>query len=100
MILPPLFTVKACLLSISILSAFKAILEPSLFAFVKIDVEGFELNVVLGMQNFLKKLHPVVFIEIRGCFYNQINDIFTALGYKGELVEDMYGLDCANYIYY
>ena len=69
-------------------------------AFVKIDVEGFELNAVLGMQNFLKKLHPVVFIEIRGCFYNQINDIFTALGYKGELVEDMYGLDCANYIYY
>ena len=66
-------------------------------AFVKIDVEGFELDVILGMQNFLKKMHPIVFIEIRGCFYNQIDDIFR---YKGELVEDMYGLDCANYIYY
>ena len=69
-------------------------------SFVKIDVEGFELNVVLGMKEFLKKHHPIVFIEIRGQFFDQINRIFISLGYQREMIEDMPGLDCANYIYY
>ncbi len=69
-------------------------------SFVKIDVEGFELNVVLGMKEFLKKHHPMVFIEIRGQFLDQINRIFISLGYQREMIEDMPGLDCANYIYY
>jgi len=69
-------------------------------AFVKIDVEGFELNVILGMREFLKKNHPIFFIEVRGCFFERINDILMSMGYRCDLVEEMYGLDCANYIYY
>lgn len=73
---------------------------PEKVSFVKIDVEGFELNVVLGMIGFIKKHHPVFFIEIRGCFFKQINKIFTSFGYRGEVIEKMPGLDCADYIYY
>ena len=69
-------------------------------AFVKIDVEGFELNVVLGMCDFLKKNHPIIFIEIRDCFFDRINSILIAMGYECELVEEMYGMNCSNYIYY
>ena len=69
-------------------------------SFVKIDVEGFELNVILGMKEFLKKQHPIVFIEIRDKFLNQINEIFIPLGYQREVVENMPGQECANYIYY
>ncbi len=69
-------------------------------AFVKIDVEGFELNVILGMREFLKKKHPIIFIEIRDGFLDRINDILVTMGYECELVEKMYGLDCSNYIYY
>lgn len=69
-------------------------------AFVKIDVEGFELNVILGMQKLLKEKHPIIFIEVRGCFFDRINEILVAMGYECELVEEMYGCDCANYIYY
>jgi len=73
---------------------------PEKVSFVKIDVEGFELNVVLGMIEFIKKQHPVVFIEIRGRFFNQIDEIFTSFGYHCEMIENMPGLDCADYIYY
>jgi FkbM family methyltransferase len=31
---------------------------------VKIDVEGFEYNVLKGAENFLRKQHPVLFIEL------------------------------------
>lgn len=68
--------------------------------FVKIDVEGFELDVVLGMVEFVKKNHPIILIEIRGIFFNQINEILMSLGYQREMIENMPGLDCANYIYY
>jgi FkbM family methyltransferase len=31
---------------------------------MKVDVEGFELNVLRGAENFLKKSHPILFIEL------------------------------------
>ena len=32
--------------------------------FIKIDVEGFELNVVKGLKNSIKKYKPLLLIEI------------------------------------
>jgi FkbM family methyltransferase len=39
---------------------------------IKIDVEGFEFNVILGSNNFLEKFKPVIIIEI-----NKVNFIKT-----------------------
>ena len=41
---------------------------------VKIDVEGAELSVLLGMENILKKYHPNLLIEIHT---NQLREIFN-----------------------
>lgn len=38
--------------------------NPSKIDFVKIDVEGFEQNVLEGMQNIISKFKPVIYCEI------------------------------------
>jgi FkbM family methyltransferase len=50
-------------LELNRLDNFKEIMEEPLIDFVKIDVEGFEKNVLLGAINFFAKHKPIVFIE-------------------------------------
>ena len=51
-------------------------------SFVKIDVEGFELNVIKGMLGTIKKYKPTLFIEIRNQFFDDICKRLTPVGYK------------------
>lgn len=41
--------------------------------FVKIDVEGYELNVLLGMRNIIQKYKPKILVEFTPFFYNKID---------------------------
>ena len=49
--------------------------------FVKIDVEGFELNVIQGMKETIKKYRPYIMIEIRHTLFDEINSILKKIGY-------------------
>jgi FkbM family methyltransferase len=62
--------------------------------FVKIDVEGFELEVLQGMTNTLHKIKPQLFIENHGSNDSQkkenianIVNILTSFGYKINHIE-------------
>jgi FkbM family methyltransferase len=59
--------------------------------FMKIDVEGFECNVIRGGMHFLRKYHPkFIFIEVfPGEHQIWINETLTSLGYN--LVEPIPG---------
>ena len=48
---------------------------------IKIDVEGFEYEVIKGMKETLKKFRPYIMIEIRNIYFNPINDILKSIGY-------------------
>ncbi|MCL4498692.1 MAG: FkbM family methyltransferase [Chloroflexi bacterium] len=62
--------------------------------FVKIDVEGMELEVLLGMRNVLLEHGPALFIEIHGfanpmdvAYAQSVVDFLTAAGYSVYHVE-------------
>lgn len=42
--------------------------------FIKIDVEGFEHNVLLGIQEIVKKYNPKILIEFSPMFYDKKNE--------------------------
>ena len=70
-------------------------------SFVKIDVEGFELNVIKGMLNTIKKYKPVIFIEIRNHFFDQIYDYLKLFGYTYmKLDDDGSNYDINNYLFF
>lgn len=54
---------------------------------VKIDVEGFELSVLKGMVNVLKKDKPFISIEIRDSIFDDVNHYLNELGYNYEIVK-------------
>lgn len=49
--------------------------------FVKIDVEGFELNVLNGMQSIIKESKPILWIEIFSDSFGKVDSILTENGY-------------------
>lgn len=57
--------------------------------FVKIDVEGYELNVLQGMQDTVNRCSPVIFVEVLPSGpKQQVEDLLTAWGYRlVEIVE-------------
>ena len=65
--------------------------------FVKIDVEGFELDVVRGMTETLKKYNPYIMIEIRHSLFSDIDDILKKLNY--ERIEINRNEDLQNCLY-
>ena len=66
--------------------------------FVKIDVEGFELNVVKGMTETLKRSKPLIMIEVRDHLLNEIDNILFSLDYQKVTIDvDMYKI--GNYLY-
>jgi len=50
-------------------------------ALIKIDVEGFEYEVVKGMLKTVKRHSPYIIIEIRDKFFNDIEKILGSMGY-------------------
>lgn len=62
--------------------------------FIKIDTEGFEVNVIKGAADLLKRDKPILFVEIAPRNLDAINKILDTLGYV--MVDD---LGLANYVY-
>lgn len=53
--------------------------------FIKIDVEGFELEVLKGAKETIAKDHPDIFIEIFNKNYDKVHDLLTQMGYWRKL---------------
>lgn len=67
---------------------------------VKIDVEGFELSVIKGMLNTLKTHKPLIFIEIRNPFFDEIREHLQALGYEFKKIDDDEDYEVGNYLFF
>ncbi len=50
--------------------------------FVKIDVEGFEYNVLTGGENTLRQHKPIIYIEIMEDKYEKVNRLLEQYGYR------------------
>ena len=50
--------------------------------FIKIDTEGFELAVLAGMEDTLKRYSPIVWIEVSYDTYKEVNRILVAHQYS------------------
>ena len=63
--------------------------------FIKIDVEGYEMNVLKGSVEILQKYHPILLMEIDniwlaryGSSYDEILSFLSPLGYKQVILEE------------
>ena len=56
--------------------------------FIKVDVEGFELEVLKGMIKTLEKDKPTMMIEIWTKNLHEIHSILDPMGYQFELMDD------------
>lgn len=61
--------------------------------FIKIDVEGFEYEVLQGAKRILKDQHPVIFVEIFDERFEIVNSYLMSLGYR---IKKQYD---SNYLY-
>jgi len=50
--------------------------------FIKVDVEGYEKEVLLGSQTTLDNYHPLILIELHGISPEQISNLLFSHGYK------------------
>lgn len=57
-------------------------------SFVKIDVEGFENDVLKGMIKTIERDSPFIMIEIWKRNYSEVESLFNSIGYKVELMLD------------
>lgn len=53
---------------------------------IKIDVEGYELEVLLGARNFIKKYQPKILMEFSPYFYNRVDSKIS-----GRIIEFLLG---------
>lgn len=65
---------------------------------LKIDTDGFEINILRGGDKFIPKSHPVIFSEFTPALYNQLNQdplelikLLVKYGYVQALFYDNYG---------
>lgn len=55
--------------------------------FIKIDVEGFELEVIKGLENTLKKDKPLIMIEVWNQNSEEIMSILNGIGYHSDILD-------------
>lgn len=55
--------------------------------FIKIDVEGFEYNVLLGAKNILNRYSPIIFIEVFEQNEDKVFELLKQFSYKK--IEDL-----------
>ena len=67
-------------------------------SFVKIDVEGFELEVLKGMQSLLKRDTPFLMVEIWNSNYEEAYKLLKNLGYKYEVLDEY--LKASEFLFY
>ena len=58
--------------------------------YIKIDVEGFERNVLTGAEYTINRYHPVVIVEVHSCWLDSMNDNKPAA--VNDIVDAMRGL--------
>lgn len=69
--------------------------------FIKIDVEGFEINVLKGMIKTIERDHPYLTIEIRDKNFKEAKTILDQYGYKYlEIEEHRSYRDYNDYLFY
>lgn len=74
---------------------------PSKISLVKIDVEGFELNVIKGMIKTLNDHKPYITVEIRDKNFHEIHSILKSIGYTYiELEEHKSFRDYNDYLFF
>ena len=67
--------------------------------FVKIDVEGFELEVVKGMQSLLKRDKPFIMMELWHTNFDVTIGLLKDLGYQFEVIDEYpTARDCLFYV--
>lgn len=64
--------------------------------YVKIDTEGFEVNVLKGMKNTLAKADAVVWIEIEIANAMEVNELMSSIGY-GIIDLNLYNMAGRNF---
>ena len=65
---------------------------------VKIDVEGFEIEVLYGMLETLRKQMPYMMIEILDVHFAEASSLLKELGYQYKILDEKHGLkDCLFY---
>lgn len=52
--------------------------------FVKIDVEGYEYEVLKGAENTIARDKPDIFVEIFDVNYDKVNNLLKRMGYECE----------------
>lgn len=57
------------------------ILFDEIITFVKVDVEGFEYEVIKGMRKTVEKHLPYIMIELRSDFFHEVYQWLSTLGY-------------------
>lgn len=65
--------------------------------FVKIDVEGFEQEVLTGMAETISKHKPLLFVEIHGKIKKEILDLFFKNRYSIYHIESNLNINSLNY---
>lgn len=75
------------------------IVLPEKICLVKVDVEGFEISVIKGMKETLKRNMPYIIIETQYCNYETVVDELQEFGYKHIIIsESPYERDCLFYM--
>ena len=65
--------------------------------FAKIDAEGAEMNVLIGMRKTLREYHPTLFIELHGQMCKEMCELLTDLNYCIYHIENKKKLNLSNY---
>jgi FkbM family methyltransferase len=69
--------------------------------FIKIDVEGHELEVLKGARRTISSNMPIILVEIKDRNVACVTDFLSAIGYQRQRLEDLIGVQGSleNYIF-
>lgn len=60
--------------------------------FLKIDVEGHEIEVLQGAMETLRRTRPVILVEVRDGNARRVEDLLFPLGYRNQTLSDITGV--------